>query len=89
MKVSSLINIILWLFLFISSHIALLNHPIVDIYKIQERKARMNEAIMEEGSNKRKKNSSDNKEICRLANAAVERFLQSPTKTKDSVINID
>merc|ERR1712127_1119619 len=49
-----------------------------DIYSIQERKARMNEAIMEGA--KRGKKSSDNAEICRLANAAVERFLKSPTR---------
>lgn len=48
-----------------------------DIYSIQERKARMNEAIMEEGG-KTKKKSSDNDEMCKLANAAVERFLKSP-----------
>ena len=63
-----------------------------DIYRIQERKARMNEAIMEEGGKKNK--SSDSKEMCRLANAAVERFLKSPTKPekkseKSEVINID
>ena len=52
-----------------------------DIYSIQERKARMNDAIMEEGggSNKRKKKPNDNDEMCRLANAAVERFMKSPT----------
>ena len=48
-----------------------------DIYKIQERKSRMNDAIMEEeGSDSKKSNESD--EMCRLANAAVERFLKSP-----------
>lgn len=48
-----------------------------DIYKIQERKSRMNDAIMEEeGSDGKKSNESD--EMCRLANAAVERFLKSP-----------
>jgi len=47
-----------------------------DIYSIQERKAKMNEAIMEEesGGKKRIKKSSDNDEMCRLASAAVERF---------------
>mmetsp|Transcript_40672 Transcript_40672/g.73339 ORF Transcript_40672/g.73339 Transcript_40672/m.73339 type:complete len:1169 (-) Transcript_40672:192-3698(-) len=52
-----------------------------DIYSIQERKARMNDAIMEEGggSNKRKKKPNDNDEMCRLANAAVERFMKTPT----------
>ena len=58
-----------------------------DIYRIQERKARMNEAIME---NKKNNKSSDSKEMCRLANAAVERFLMSPTKpAKNPVISID
>jgi SWI/SNF-related matrix-associated actin-dependent regulator 1 of chromatin subfamily A len=54
-----------------------------DIYKIQERKARMNNAIMEEEgrSNNQKKKINENEEMCRLANAAVERFLKSPTRT--------
>jgi len=67
-----------------------------DIYKIQERKARMNEAIMEEsGGKKGKKKSSESEEMCRLASAAVERFLKSPTRpatstdSKVPVINID
>lgn len=53
-----------------------------DIYKIQERKARMNDAIMEEkgrGHNQKKK-INENEEMCHLANAAVERYLKSPTK---------
>lgn len=49
-----------------------------DIYSIQERKARMNEAIMEENGKKKKKGDSD--EMCRLASAAVERFLKSPQR---------
>ncbi len=53
-----------------------------DIYKIQERKARMNEAIMEEN---RKKKTSDNQEMARLANAAVERFkAKSPMRPSSS-----
>lgn len=54
-----------------------------DIYSIQERKARMNEAIMEEGGGKKRaKKSNDNDEMCRLANAAVERYLKSPVRPK-------
>mmetsp|Transcript_4237 Transcript_4237/g.9611 ORF Transcript_4237/g.9611 Transcript_4237/m.9611 type:complete len:585 (-) Transcript_4237:488-2242(-) len=67
-----------------------------DIYKIQERKARMNEAIMEEGGSKKKnKKSSDTQEMRAMTDAAVERFLKSPTKPSTSsssatpVINID
>ncbi len=54
-----------------------------DIYKIQERKARMNDAIMEEEGrdNNQKKKVNETEEMCRLANAAVERFLKSPTRT--------
>lgn len=45
----------------------------------------MNEAIMEEGGGKKgKKKSNDNDEICRLANAAVERFLKSPPRPATS-----
>lgn len=53
-----------------------------DIYKIQERKARMNDAIMEEEGrgNKQTKKLNEGEEMCRIANAAVERFLKSPTK---------
>lgn len=51
-----------------------------DIYSIQERKTSMNEAIMEEGGKNRGKKSSESDEMCRLANAAVERFLKSPTR---------
>ena len=50
-----------------------------DIYKIQERKSKMNDAIMEKGGDK-KQNKSESAEMCRLANAAVERFLKSPIK---------
>ena len=50
-----------------------------DIYSIQERKARMNDAIMEEGGGGGKK-PNDNKEMCGLAQSAVERFLKSPPK---------
>ena len=55
-----------------------------DIYKIQERKARMNDAIMEEEGRNGKKKLNDNDEMCRLANAAVERYLKSPTSRKMS-----
>ena len=51
-----------------------------DIYKIQERKSKMNDAIMEKGNDK-KQNKSESTEMCRLANAAVERFLKSPIKS--------
>ncbi len=47
-----------------------------DIYKIQESKMKMNDAIMEKD---KKQNKSENVEMCRLANAAVERFLKSPS----------
>ena len=40
-----------------------------DIYKIQERKSKMNDAIME------KQNKNESAEMCSLANAAIERFL--------------
>lgn len=50
-----------------------------DIYKIQERKSKMNDAIMEKGGDSRQ-NKSENAEMCRLANAAVERFLKSPCR---------
>ncbi len=50
-----------------------------EIYKIQERKSKMNDAIMEKGVDK-KQNKSENAEMCRLADAAVERFLKSPIK---------
>ena len=51
-----------------------------DIYKIQERKSKMNDAIMEKRSGS-KQNKSENAEMCRLANAAVERYLKSPSRT--------
>ena len=54
-----------------------------DIYKIQNRKMEMNEAIMEEGGGKQKK-KSNNEEMARLANAAVERFLKSPVRPSSS-----
>ncbi|KAL7527729.1 hypothetical protein ACHAWF_002288 [Thalassiosira exigua] len=45
-----------------------------DIYRIQDRKARTSEAIMEEsGGKKGKKKSSESDEMCRLASGAVER----------------
>lgn len=50
-----------------------------DIYKIQERKSKMNDAIMEKGCDK-KQNKNESAEMCRLASAAVERFLKSPIK---------
>jgi len=52
------------------------------IYSIQERKAKMNEAIMEDGGGANKKKSNANDDMCRLANAAVERFLKSPARSK-------
>jgi len=48
-----------------------------DIYKIQESKMKMNDAIMEKD---KKQNKSENAEMSRLANAAVERFLKSPSR---------
>jgi len=51
------------------------------IYSIQERKARMNEAIMEDGGGANKKKPKANDEMSRLANAAVESFLKSPTRS--------
>ena len=43
-----------------------------DIYKIQERKSKMNDAIMEKQNSK-----NDSAEMCSLANAAIERFLET------------
>ena len=62
-----------------------------DIYSVQERKAKMNAAILDEGegSNKRSKKSSDNEEICRIMNAAVDRFLKSPTKSSADPVVVD
>ncbi len=54
-----------------------------DIYSIQERKARMNEAIMEEGGKKNSKNSKENEEKCAIVQAAVEKFLKSPKRSKE------
>ena len=54
-----------------------------DIYKIQERKARMNEAIMEESGKKNNKKSKETEEKCAIARAAVESFLKSPKRSKD------
>lgn len=42
-----------------------------DIYKIQERKSKMNDAIMEKQNSK-----NESAEMCSLANAAIERFLE-------------
>ena len=42
-----------------------------DIYKIQERKSKMNDAIME------KQRTNEAAEMCSLANAAIERFLET------------
>ena len=50
-----------------------------DIYKIQERKSKMNDAIMEKGGDS-KQNKSENADMSRLANGAVERFLKSPSR---------
>lgn len=66
-----------------------------DIYSVQERKAKMNEAIMEEKGGKKKKSSKsdESEEIARIMNAAVDRFLKSPTRQSDvltqPVINVD
>lgn len=55
----------------------------------------MNEAIMEEKGGKKKKSSKsdENEEIARIMNAAVDRFLTSPTRQSDvltqPVINVD
>jgi hypothetical protein len=38
---------------------------------------KMNDAIMEKD---KKQNKSENAEMCRLANAAIERFLKSPIR---------
>jgi len=46
-----------------------------DIYRIQERKAKMNDAIMGSKANKK----AENDEISKITNAAVERFMKSPT----------
>ena len=55
-----------------------------DIYKMQERKESMNEAIMEKGGGKKKK-SNDNEEMARMANAALERFIKkSPVRPTSS-----
>lgn len=55
-----------------------------DIYKMQERKESMNEAIMEKGGGKKKK-SNDNEEMARMANAALERFIKkSPVRPTPS-----
>jgi SNF2 family DNA or RNA helicase len=43
-----------------------------DIYKIQERKSKMNDAIME-----KQKSKNESAEMCSLANAAIERFLET------------
>jgi len=69
-----------------------------DIYRMQERKESMNEAIMEKGGGKKK--SKDNDEIAKMATAALERFEKSPVRpptsstsstssTKAPVIEID
>ena len=56
-----------------------------DIYKMQERKESMNEAIMEKGGGKKKK-SNDNEEMARMANAALERFIKkSPVRPTSSI----
>jgi SWI/SNF-related matrix-associated actin-dependent regulator 1 of chromatin subfamily A len=47
-----------------------------DIYSLQERKERMNKAIMDESGNKKK--SGDNDEIKEMMKVAVDRFLKSP-----------
>ncbi len=49
------------------------------MYKIKERKSKMNGAIMEKGGDK-KQNKSESAEMCRLANAVVEYFLKYPIK---------
>ncbi len=56
----------------------------------------MNEAIMEENGGKKRKKSSksdETEEIARIMNAAVDRFLKSPTRQSDAlkqiVINVD
>lgn len=55
-----------------------------DIYSIQERKARMNEAIMsEETGKKNNKKSKETEEKCAIVQAAVENFLKSPKRSKD------
>jgi SWI/SNF-related matrix-associated actin-dependent regulator 1 of chromatin subfamily A len=54
-----------------------------DIYSIQERKARMNKAIMEE-SGKKDGKSKENEEKCAIARAAVENFLKSPKRSIDN-----
>lgn len=50
-----------------------------DIYSIQERKARMNEAIMEEGGKKNNKNSKENEEKSAIVQAAFANFLSHQT----------
>lgn len=66
-----------------------------DIYKMQERKESMNEAIMEKGGGKKKK-SNDNEEMARMANAALERFIKkspvrptSSTSSTSPALNVD
>ena len=54
-----------------------------DIYSIQERKARMNKAIMEESGKKSSKSSKENEEKCAIAQTAVEKFLMSPKRSKE------
>jgi SWI/SNF-related matrix-associated actin-dependent regulator 1 of chromatin subfamily A len=52
------------------------------IYSLQERKERMNEAIMDESGNKKK---SDNDDIKEIMKTAVDNFLKSPAKAKASL----
>ena len=56
-----------------------------DIYRMQERKESMNDAIMEDGGGKKKKKSKDNEEMANMTNAALERFMKkSPLKLSEA-----
>ena len=60
------------------------------IYSLQERKERMNEAIMDEKGNTKK--SGDNDDIKEIMRAAVDGYMKSPqatTKTKSMALELE
>ena len=57
-----------------------------DIYSIQERKARMNKAIMEE--NGKKKSKKESEELCAIALNAVENFKRSKEDDETEAIDL-